>query len=100
MVLDTLIKPHVLGVDFDDVKKDLPGYKSLHSIHGIKTEWLNDAPSFESVRDHIMEICGCKKIDADPVEAKPQDENEPPNKENSASKSEAEIDQKYVFVCP
>ena len=60
-MLDTLVKPHVGGVDYDDVLGDLPGYKSLRCIHGIQTEWLSDAPTFESVKDHILEICGCKK---------------------------------------
>ncbi len=34
------------------------GYKSLESIHGIKSEWLTDAPTLRSVKDHIEEICG------------------------------------------
>lgn len=57
VILDTLIKPSLNGVDLDNLSK-VEGYKSLIAIHGIKSEWLADAPSFWSVREHIMELCG------------------------------------------
>lgn len=60
VVLDTLVRPHVDDKDFADVQKEMPGFKSLECIHGIKSEWLQDAPTFFSVRDHIMEISGLR----------------------------------------
>jgi len=57
VVLDTLVKPSINGEDVEDIRK-IDGYTSLYGIHGIKPEWLIDAPSFRSVREHIMELCG------------------------------------------
>jgi hypothetical protein len=55
IVLDTLIRP-AQGVD-------CPGYKSLYRIHGIRKGWLDDAPSLDSVKSHIEELCGKKLSD-------------------------------------
>lgn len=57
VVLDTLIKPSVNGEDIADIAQ-YPGFRSLQHIHGIKPRWLEDAPSFASVREHIMELAG------------------------------------------
>ena len=57
IVLDTLVKPSLGGIDIEDVQ-EIEGFKSLKSIHGIPSEWLTDAPSFKDVREHIMELCG------------------------------------------
>lgn len=32
----------------------------MEPIHGIKPEWLEDAPTFDSVREHILELSGTK----------------------------------------
>lgn len=55
IVLDTLIRP-ACGVK-------CPGYKSLYRIHGIRKEWLEDAPSLDSVKAHIEELSGKKPLD-------------------------------------
>lgn len=61
LVLDTLIRPHANGIDYDS-PDDLPGYKSLYRIHGIKERWLRDAPTLGEVRDHINILCGKTQI--------------------------------------
>jgi len=61
IVLDTLIRPCIDGIDQIDVDA-IPNYRSLSQIHGIKKAWLRDAPSLESVREHIDEICGKVEI--------------------------------------
>lgn len=53
IVLDTLVKPLYQGIS--DAAQ-IPGYNSLDRLHGIKTEWLSDAPSFDEVNKHIMEL--------------------------------------------
>lgn len=63
IVLDTLIKPTVDGLDENEKDVEaMMNYKSQQSIHGIKTAWLNDAPTLQSVREHINELCGKKLI--------------------------------------
>lgn len=59
LVLDTLIRPCVNGQNFDSAE-DVPGYRSLKMIHGIKSDWLRDAPTLAEVRDHINMLCGKK----------------------------------------
>lgn len=60
LVLDTLIRPCVNGIDYDGAE-DVPGYKSLEKIHGIKPAWLKGAPTLAEVRDHINMLCGKKQ---------------------------------------
>lgn len=55
IVLDTLIRP-ALGAD-------QPGYKSLYRIHGIRKEWLEDAPCLDTVKAHIEELSGKNRLD-------------------------------------
>lgn len=43
-------------------------YRSLEKIHGVKKEWLKDAPTIESIREHIFELCG-KKLKREDLEA-------------------------------
>ena len=103
VVLDTLVKPHVGGVDYDNVVQDLPGYKSLACIHGIKPEWLSDAPTFESVKDQIMEICGCKRDLTEPIKKSDDKENDQPDLILTPQKSDFEaetMEDKYVFLHP
>lgn len=57
VVLDTLIQPHFEGENYPDPTV-LTGYKNLEFLHGIKAEWLSNAPTFQSVRDHILFLCG------------------------------------------
>jgi hypothetical protein len=47
-----------------------------------------------------MEICGCKRDEADCAQSKVLKENECPNQASSAPQSEADMDRKYVFVSP
>ena len=86
IVLDTLIQPCVAGVNYPNVGDDLEGYKSLESIHGIKPEWLRDAPSFADVRDHIMELCGKKR----PKNEISEDDETQPKKESIENQDEEE----------
>ena len=51
--MDTLVKSRLVGVDWEDPTL-ITGYRSLEKIHGIKSEWLNDAPTFDEVQEHIM----------------------------------------------
>lgn len=60
IVLDTLVRPDVEGQEEKKVE-DIEGYRSMWPIHGIRKSWLEDAPTFESVRHHIMELSG--KVD-------------------------------------
>ena len=57
VILDTLVRPCVNGKDASDISQ-IKGHRSLWGIHGIKREWLEDAPSFDSVREHILELAG------------------------------------------
>ena len=57
VVLDTLVRPYVNGVDYQDVTQ-IAGHGSMESIHGVKAEWLSDAPTFQSVREHVLQLCG------------------------------------------
>merc|ERR1711959_717917 len=63
LVLDSLIRPCVNGINFDSAE-DVPGFKSLYKIHGIKAKWLKDAPTLAEVRDHINMLCGKKRLQA------------------------------------
>lgn len=65
IVLDTLIRPTIDGVDDKTDLTTVQNYKSQETIHGIKRKWLNDAPSLESVRDHINELCGKRELTPD-----------------------------------
>ena len=56
VVLDTLIKPFFEGQDINP--EEHKNYHSLEKLHGIKTKWLSDAPTFTAVRDHILFLAG------------------------------------------
>jgi DNA polymerase III epsilon subunit-like protein len=45
LILDTLVNPGV------------PITQSCYQIHGIRPEWLNDAPQVSEVRSHLLQIC-------------------------------------------
>ena len=62
IVLDTLIRPMIDGIDESTPIHTIQNYKSQEAIHGIKKKWLNDAPSMQAVTDHISEVCGKKQI--------------------------------------
>ena len=55
--MDTLIQPCVNGQNFESTD-EIQGYRSLEKIHGIKAEWLQDAPTLEEVKNHINMLCG------------------------------------------
>ena len=94
IVLDTLIQPCVGMVNYPNVKNDLDGYKSLESIHGIPPEWLVDAPTFESVRNHILEFCGKKLPKCEPDDSAPQQQDgTPPKSESEDTPKKDSIDQ-------
>ena len=57
IVLDTLVRPYVNGIDYQDVNL-IVGHGSVQQIHGVKPEWLSDAPTFKSVREHVLQLCG------------------------------------------
>ena len=46
ILLDTLVNPEVQIT------------RSLERLHGIKKQWLNDAPTVTSVREHLRKVCG------------------------------------------
>ena len=58
VVLDTLIRPCVDGADYSDVSEVPGGHRSMENIHGIKSQWLSDTPTFAGVREHVLELCG------------------------------------------
>lgn len=91
VVFDTLIQPCVDGINYPNPKKNLLGYKTLCNIHGIKSEWLEDAPTFESVRQHILELCGKLERNSDEDETQKDEvmqDGSPPRVVESAAKSD------------
>jgi len=62
IVLDTLVRPMVNGQNVENVR-EIPQFKSLHHIHGIKADWLADAPTFSEVQEHILELCAKYKTE-------------------------------------
>ena len=65
VVLDTLIQPFFDGQNYSNPNL-IPGYKNLEFLHGIKAEWLSDAPKFSEVRSHILELSARERsVDGD-----------------------------------
>lgn len=46
ILLDTLVNP------------EEPITRSLACIHGVRKEWLDDAPKLSQVREHLRQVCG------------------------------------------
>ena len=65
VVLDTLVQPYFEGRNYSEPYQ-IPGYKNLEFLHGVKAEWLHDAPTFSEVRAHIIELAGKEEsVDGD-----------------------------------